>query len=99
MQNKIIALRQLMDPLENMTDLKCLAMRVINQNLIKEEIKSRLNLGDACYHSVPNLLSSHLLSEKKKLNKWNFNFSHSVFLDVKLACDIKENKKNMRTGY
>jgi hypothetical protein len=27
-----------------------------------EEIKSRLNLGNACYHSVQRLLSSNLLS-------------------------------------
>jgi hypothetical protein len=29
--------------------------------LIEEEIKRRFNLGNACYHSVQNLLSSHLL--------------------------------------
>jgi hypothetical protein len=38
-----------------------LGMRVTNQNLIYKEIKRRLNLGNACYHSVQNLLSSHLL--------------------------------------
>jgi hypothetical protein len=30
--------------------------------LIQEEIKRRLNSGNACYHSVQNLLSSRLLS-------------------------------------
>jgi hypothetical protein len=30
--------------------------------LIQEEIKRRLNSGNACYHSVQNLLSSHPLS-------------------------------------
>jgi hypothetical protein len=34
-----------------------------NQNLILEEIKRRLNSGNACYHSVQNLLSSRLLSK------------------------------------
>jgi hypothetical protein len=34
---------------------------VTNQNLIREEIKTRLNSGNACYQSVQNLLSSHLL--------------------------------------
>jgi hypothetical protein len=29
-----------------------------NQYPIQEEIKSRLKLGNACYHSVQNLLSS-----------------------------------------
>jgi hypothetical protein len=33
-------------------------MTVTNQNLIQEEIKRRLNSGNACYHSVQNLLSS-----------------------------------------
>jgi hypothetical protein len=32
-----------------------------------EEIKSRLNLGNACYYSVQNLLSSHLLSRNVKV--------------------------------
>jgi hypothetical protein len=32
-----------------------------NQNDIHDEIKSRLNSGNACYYSVQNLLSSHLL--------------------------------------
>jgi hypothetical protein len=48
---------------ENVPQLRYLGMTVANQNLIKEEIKRRLNSGDACYHSVQNLLSSHLLSK------------------------------------
>jgi hypothetical protein len=44
-----------------------LGMTVTNQNLIKEEIKRRLHLGNACYHSVQNLLSSHLLSKSIKI--------------------------------
>jgi hypothetical protein len=31
------------------------------------EIKRRLNSGNACYHSVQKLLSSHLLSKNVKL--------------------------------
>jgi len=37
-----------------------------NQNSIQEEIKSRLRSGNACYHSVQNLLSSRLLSKNLK---------------------------------
>jgi hypothetical protein len=37
------------------------------QNCMGEEIKSRLNLGDACYHSVQSLLSSRLLSRNVKV--------------------------------
>jgi hypothetical protein len=40
---------------------------VPNQNLIQEEIKRRLNSDNACYHSVQNLLSSHLLSKNVKI--------------------------------
>jgi hypothetical protein len=36
---------------------------VTDQNLVQEEIKRRLNSGNACYHSVQKLLSSRLLSK------------------------------------
>jgi hypothetical protein len=35
--------------------------------LIQEEIKRRMNSGNGCYHSVQNLLSSHLLSKNLKI--------------------------------
>ena len=38
-----------------------------NQNSIAEEIKSRFKSGNACYHSVQNLLSSKLLSKNLKI--------------------------------
>jgi hypothetical protein len=38
-----------------------------NQNLNQEDIKRRLNSGNACYHSVQNLLSSRLLSRNLKI--------------------------------
>jgi hypothetical protein len=40
---------------------------ITNKNLIQEEIKRRLNSGNACYHSVQNLLSSRLLSKNIKI--------------------------------
>jgi hypothetical protein len=40
---------------------------VLNQNLIQEEIKRKLISGNACYHSVQNLLSSRLLSKNIKI--------------------------------
>jgi hypothetical protein len=48
---------------ENVSQLKYSGTTVTNQNLIQKEIKRRLNSGNACYHSVQNLLSSHLLSK------------------------------------
>jgi hypothetical protein len=44
-----------------------LGTTVTNQNFIQEEIKRRLNSGNACYHSVQSLLSSRLLSNKLKI--------------------------------
>jgi hypothetical protein len=38
-----------------------------NQNSIQEEIKTRLKSGNACYHSVQNLLSSSFLSTNIKI--------------------------------
>jgi hypothetical protein len=52
---------------ENMAQFKCLGTIVTNQNLIQEEIKRRLNSGNACYHSVQNLLSFRLLSKNVKI--------------------------------
>jgi hypothetical protein len=49
------------------SQFKYLGTIVTNQNLVQEEIKRRLNSGNACYHSVQNLLSSHLLSKNVKL--------------------------------
>jgi hypothetical protein len=48
---------------ENVAKSRYLGTIITNQNLIQEEIKRRLNLGNACYHSVQNLLSSRLLSK------------------------------------
>ena len=51
---------------ERVEEFKYLGTTLTNQNSIAEEIKSRLRPGNACYHSVQNLLSSRLLS--KNLN-------------------------------
>jgi hypothetical protein len=39
---------------ENISHFKNLGTTVTNQNLIQEEIRRRLNSGNACYHSVQN---------------------------------------------
>jgi hypothetical protein len=46
---------------------KYLGSTLTDQNCIQEEIRSRLNSGNACYHAVQNLLSSRLLSINVKI--------------------------------
>ena len=50
-----------------MEEFKYLGTTITNQNSIAEEIKSRLRLGNVCYHSVQDLLSSSLLSKTLKI--------------------------------
>jgi hypothetical protein len=52
---------------EKVAQLKYLGTTVTSQKLIQEEIKRRLDSGNACYHSVQNLLSSRLLSKNTKI--------------------------------
>ena len=52
---------------EKVEEFKYLGTTLTNQNSIPEEIKSRLRLGNACYHSVQNLLSSRFLSKNLKI--------------------------------
>ena len=55
---------------ENEGQFKYLGVTVINTNDIREEIKRRINMGNACYYSLEKILSSHLLSKKLKVNTY-----------------------------
>lgn len=46
---------------ENLAQFQHFGTTVTNQNMIKEENKRRLNVGNAYYHSVHKLFSSCLL--------------------------------------
>jgi hypothetical protein len=46
---------------EKVAKFKYLVMTLTNQYDIHDEIKSRLNSGNACYYSVQHLLSSRLI--------------------------------------
>jgi len=51
-------------------EFKYLGTTLTNQNSITEEIKSRLRSGNACYHSVQNILSCRLLSKNLKIKTY-----------------------------
>jgi len=52
---------------ERVEQLRYLGITLPYQNSILEEIKSKLKSGNACCHSVQNLLSSSLLSKNLKI--------------------------------
>jgi hypothetical protein len=52
---------------ENVAKFKHLQMTLTNKNDIHDEMKSRLNSGNACCYSVKNILSSHLISKHLKI--------------------------------
>jgi hypothetical protein len=68
---------------ERVEEFKYLGTSLTNQNSIAEKIKSRLRSGNACYHSVQNLLSSRLLSKNLKIKIYR-----TIILPVVLyGCD------------
>ncbi|KAJ4448789.1 hypothetical protein ANN_00180 [Periplaneta americana] len=52
---------------EEVEKFKYLGATVTNINDTREEIKRRINMGNACYYSVENLLPSSLLSKNLKV--------------------------------
>jgi hypothetical protein len=54
-------------PVTSVSQSRYLGTTVTNQNVIQEEIMRILNLGNACYHSVQNILSFRLLSKNIKI--------------------------------
>ncbi|KAJ4432167.1 hypothetical protein ANN_20783 [Periplaneta americana] len=69
---------------EEVEKFKYLGETVTNINDNREEIKRRINMGDACYYSVKKLLSSSLLSKELKVRIYK-----TVILPVILyGCEI-----------
>ena len=55
---------------ENVEQFRYLGVTVTNSNDIREEIKGRINMGNACYYSLEKILSSRLLSKKLKVKTY-----------------------------
>jgi hypothetical protein len=55
---------------ENVAQSRYLGTTVSHQNFIQDEIKRRLNLNNACYHLIQNLLSSRLPSKNVKVGTY-----------------------------
>jgi hypothetical protein len=53
--------------IQTVAKFKYLRTTLTDHNCMHEEIKSRLNSGNSCYHSVQSLLSSRLLSRNLKV--------------------------------
>jgi len=69
---------------ERVEEFNYLGTTLTNQNSITEEIKSRLRSGNACYHSVQNLLSSRLLSKNLKIKIYR-----TTILPVLYGCETR----------
>ena len=67
---------------ERVEEFKYLGTNLTNQNSIAEGIKSRLMSGNACYHSMQNLLSSRLLSKNLKIKIYR-----TIILPVLYGCE------------
>jgi hypothetical protein len=67
------------------SQFKYLGRPLKNQNLIQEEIKRRLNFGNACCRSVQSLLSSRLLSNNARTKIHRTTILHLVLYDFETS--------------
>jgi hypothetical protein len=75
-------------PFERVEEFKHLGTTLTHQNFIQEVIQNRLKSGNACCHSVQNLLSSSLISKNLQIK------THRIIIllfcmGVKLVANIE----------
>jgi len=70
---------------ERVEDFRYLGTTLTYQNSVQDEIKNRMKSGNACSHSVQNLLSSSLLSKNLKIKISRTIILHVVCMGVKLG--------------
>jgi hypothetical protein len=63
-----------------------LGTTLTNQNSIQKETKSRMKSGNACYHSVQNILSSSLLPKNLKIEIYRTIILPFFCMGVKFGC-------------
>ena len=82
-QNQNIVIRNL--SFENVEKFRYLGVTVTNTNDIREEIKRRINMGNACYYLLEKILLSRLLS--KKMNVKTYKTIIGLLLVVLYGCE------------
>ena len=70
---------------ERVKESKHLGKTLTNQTYILEQIKIRLNTGNACYHSAQNLFSFSLLPKNIKFKIYINIILTVVFMGVELG--------------
>jgi len=79
---------------ERVEEFKYLGTVLTNQNSIAEEIKRRLRLGNACYHSVQNLMFCGLLSKNLKIKIYRTIILPVVFYECETwSLTLREERK------
>ena len=82
-QNQNIVIENL--SFENVEKFRYLGVTVTTTNDIREEIKLRINMRNACYYSLEKMLSSRLLSKKLKVKTHKTIILPVVLYSLKLG--------------